>query len=147
MGYHIYPQEPGSPSARSDTDLWNHINRWVWGKSGAESSPRGTWGAGESSAIVPTLERYGQVHQDFHSKLESLGTVAQGAKAHRDEIERKLASHGHNGLAGFFGNFGFLISTTNPFIPGLGASGAVYGVLGALAVLTPFLTIYIYDFF
>lgn len=47
-------------------------------------------------------------------------------------------------LAGFFGNFGFLISTTNPFIPGLGASGAVYGVLGALAVLTPFLTIYIY---
>ena len=47
-------------------------------------------------------------------------------------------------LAGFVGNFGFLISTTNPFIPGLGASGAVYGVLGALAVLTPFLTIYIY---
>ena len=80
MGYHVYPQEPSSPSARSDTDLWNHINRWIWGKSGAESSPRGTWGAGESSAIVPTLERYGQVHQDFHSKLQSLGDVAQGAK-------------------------------------------------------------------
>ena len=112
MGYHVYPQEPGSPSAKSDTDLWNHINRWIWGKSGAESSPRGTWGAGESSAIVPTLERYGQVHQDFHSKLQSLGDVAQGAKTHRDEIESKLASHSHNGWAGFFGNLGLGLGST-----------------------------------
>ena len=119
MTYHIYPQDPGSPSARSDTDLWNHINRWIWGKSGAESSPRGDWGAGESSAIVPTLERCGQVHQDlysshqdFHSKLQSLGDVAQSAKEHRDSIESKLGSHSHNGIAGFLGGLGSGLGTT-----------------------------------
>ena len=112
MTYHIYPQDPGTPSARSDTDLWNHINRWVWGKSGAESSPRGTWGAGESTAIVPTLERYGQEHQDFHFKLQSLGDVAQSAKEHRDSIESKLGSHSHNGLGGLLGGLGAGLGTT-----------------------------------
>ena len=108
MGYHIYPQEPGSPSARSDTDLWNHINRWVWGKSGAESSPRGTWGAGESSAIVPTLERYGQEHQDIHAKLSSLG---EGST----RISESLAEHArqpHGGGGGFLGGLGSGLGTT-----------------------------------
>jgi len=112
MTYHIYPQDPGSPSARSDTDLWNHINRWIWGKSGAESSPQGNWGPSESSAIVPTLEKYGQEHQDFHFKLQSLGDVAQSAKEHRDSIESKLGSHSHNGIGGFLGGLGSGLGST-----------------------------------
>ena len=112
MTYHVYPQDPHSPSARSDTDLWNHINRWIWGKSGAESSPQGSWGAGETGAIVPTLQRYGAEHQDFHAKLSSLGNVAEEAKKHRDSIESKLGSHSHNGVGGFLGGLGSGLGST-----------------------------------
>lgn len=41
-------------------------------------------------------------------------------------------------LAGFVGNFGYFLTAVNPSIPGLGASGAVYGLIGALAVTRPF---------
>ena len=46
-------------------------------------------------------------------------------------------------LAGIIGNFGYLITSTNPYVPALGASGAIYGVMGTLAVLEPFLIVYI----
>lgn len=41
-------------------------------------------------------------------------------------------------IAGFIGNLGYFLTATNPSIPGLGASGAVYGLIGALAVTRPF---------
>ena len=31
-----YPQIPSTASARSDTYIWNHLNRYVWGKSGSQ---------------------------------------------------------------------------------------------------------------
>ena len=52
---HVYPQKIGTPSEKSDRDIWNHINRFVWGKSGAESSPVGTWSA-EPFAIKPLID-------------------------------------------------------------------------------------------
>jgi len=52
---HQYPQVVGTPSERSDRDLWNHINRYIWGKSGAESSPVGDWSA-EPYAIRPLID-------------------------------------------------------------------------------------------
>ena len=107
MTYHVYPQDPGSPSARSDTDLWNHINRWIWGKSGAESSPRGNWGAGESTAIVPTLEHYGREHQEFHGKFQDLGDAL---KAHAD------SPHNQGGGNGFLGGLGSGLASTGVII-------------------------------
>ena len=112
MTYHVYPQDPGSPSARSDTDIWNHINRWIWGKSGAESSPRGNWGAGESTAIVPTLEKYGQEHQNIHNKLLSLGESSTN-------ISKALAEHAsqpHGGGNGFLGGLGSGLASTGVII-------------------------------
>jgi len=47
-------------------------------------------------------------------------------------------------LSGFIGNLGYLITASNPFIPAIGASGAVYGLIGALATLAPFMIIFIY---
>ncbi len=103
---HVYPQHSSSPSARSDTDLWNHINRYIWGKSGSASSPVGTWSA-EKFAIRPLIdinvnkikantERFNEVH----TNLTSLGTAQTEAKKHRDSIESKLQSHSHNNGAG-----------------------------------------------
>lgn len=47
-------------------------------------------------------------------------------------------------LSGIVGSIGYMITATNQEIPAVGASGAIYGVLGALAVLTPFAMVYIY---
>ena len=47
-------------------------------------------------------------------------------------------------LSGIVGSIGYMITASNQSIPAVGASGAIYGVLGALAVLTPFAMVYIY---
>jgi len=47
-------------------------------------------------------------------------------------------------LSGVVGNLGYLLTTTNLYIPAIGASGAIYGVIGALATLEPFMLVYIY---
>jgi len=49
-------------------------------------------------------------------------------------------------LSGIAGSFGYMLTATNPLSPGLGASGAVYGVMGALAVLAPRMIIFVYGF-
>ncbi|MFQ6086205.1 MAG: rhomboid family intramembrane serine protease [Candidatus Bathyarchaeia archaeon] len=46
-------------------------------------------------------------------------------------------------LSGVVGNVGHMLTASNPFVPTIGASGAVYGVIGALAVLAPFLLVFI----
>jgi len=45
-------------------------------------------------------------------------------------------------LAGIVGSIGYLVTASNPNIPALGASGAIYGILGALAVLRPFMMVW-----
>jgi len=50
-------------------------------------------------------------------------------------------------LAGVFGNIGYLITEPIPSIPGIGASGAIYGVVGTLVVLTPFRRVFLYGLF
>ncbi|MCZ6648660.1 MAG: rhomboid family intramembrane serine protease [Thaumarchaeota archaeon] len=48
--------------------------------------------------------------------------------------------------SGIIGNLGYLVTASNPQVPAIGASGAVYGVMGALAVIAPFLLVYVYGF-
>jgi membrane associated rhomboid family serine protease len=40
-------------------------------------------------------------------------------------------------LGGIVGNFGYMVTADSPNIPGIGASGAVFGVIGSLAVIAP----------
>ncbi len=52
--------------------------------------------------------------------------------------------------AGIVGNIGYFLyayTIGDPAVPGIGASGAIYGVLGALAVLEPNLPVFAYPFF
>ena len=68
-------------------------------------------------------------------------------------LEQKLGSKRFLALyiaAGIVGNIGYWIyayTLGNPAVPGIGASGAIYGALGALAVLEPNLTVFAYPFF
>ena len=47
-------------------------------------------------------------------------------------------------VSGFFGNLLFLFTTYNPSIPAVGASGAIYGIIGSLAALRPYAIVYVY---
>ena len=47
-------------------------------------------------------------------------------------------------LSGIIGNIGYYLTAVNPHIPVVGASGAIYGIVGTLAVLEPFRLVYIY---
>jgi len=46
--------------------------------------------------------------------------------------------------SGIIGNIGYMITSVDPTIPVIGASGAIYGVMGALAVLAPLMMVFIY---
>lgn len=47
-------------------------------------------------------------------------------------------------LGGILGNVGFLLTATDPTIAGIGASGAIYGVMGALAILVPYDRVFVF---
>jgi hypothetical protein len=47
-------------------------------------------------------------------------------------------------ISGVVGNVGYLLTASDPLVPALGASGAIYGVVGTLAVLSPFTLVFIY---
>ena len=47
-------------------------------------------------------------------------------------------------LAGIIGNIGYMVSAPNSTISGIGASGAIYGIMGTLTVLEPTSTVFIY---
>ncbi len=97
-----YPQDPFSPSAKSDTDIWNNINREIFGYSGANSDPKGDWAA-NPNAIFPRVQRNQSAikvmedqHVDFQRQLNE-------AKEERDSIQEKLENkamrnHTHAGL-------------------------------------------------
>lgn len=47
-------------------------------------------------------------------------------------------------LAGIIGSIGYMITANNSSIPAIGASGAIYGVLGALAILMPRMIVWVW---
>lgn len=46
-------------------------------------------------------------------------------------------------LAGIIGNIGYMVTATDPAVAGLGASGAIYGLMGALAIIAPYDTVFV----
>ena len=50
-------------------------------------------------------------------------------------------------LSGIIGNLGYLITASDPTMPAIGASGAIYGIVGTLVVIVPFQRVYLYGFF
>lgn len=46
-------------------------------------------------------------------------------------------------LSGILGNVGYMLTSLNSQIPALGASGAIYGIMGTAAVLMPLAIVYI----
>jgi len=79
---HVYPQAAGTPSAKSDADIWRHLDTWVWGKTG------------EKGAIKPRIE---QIASESGERFESLQDQINAAKAERVSIQDKVSTHSHGG--------------------------------------------------
>lgn len=47
-------------------------------------------------------------------------------------------------LAGIAGSLGYMATASDKTIPAIGASGSIYGVLGALAVIMPFMVVWVF---
>jgi len=47
-------------------------------------------------------------------------------------------------LGGVLGNIGYMLTSTDAFTPAIGASGAIYGIMGAVAILAPTATVFVY---
>jgi len=47
-------------------------------------------------------------------------------------------------VAGIVGNFGYMLTAPGSTVAAIGASGAIYGIVGMLAVLTPMTMVYVY---
>ncbi len=45
-------------------------------------------------------------------------------------------------LSGIVGNGGYMITASNPLTPSVGASGAIYGIIGTLATIVPFTIVF-----
>jgi membrane associated rhomboid family serine protease len=45
-------------------------------------------------------------------------------------------------VSGILGNVGYMITAPSVTTPGLGASGAIYGIMGVVAILEPYATVY-----
>ena len=46
-------------------------------------------------------------------------------------------------VSGIVGNLGYYITASDPLTPAIGASGAIYGIIGALATLAPMMMVFI----
>ena len=78
---HVYPQAGGTPSAKSDADIWRHLDTWVWGKTG------------EQTAIKPMIEKHGR---ESGERFEGLQEQINAAKAERVLIQSQKAAKGHS---------------------------------------------------
>lgn len=99
-----YPQPDNSASARSDADIWNHLNQYVWGKSGAESNPKGNWAA-NPNAPVPMIAKNRASITSMEQQHVSFQNQLNAAKSERDSIQAKLdgkamLNHTHSSFGG-----------------------------------------------
>jgi len=99
-----YPQDQFSASAKSDTDIWNNINREIFGTSGAESSPKGDWAA-NPNALLPRIQRNRGSIDSMETQHVSFQNQLTDAKEERVAIQTKLdnkamRNHTHASIGG-----------------------------------------------
>ena len=83
---YTYPQLTNTASAKSDTDIWNHLNRYVWGKSGSQSSPKGSWSA-DPNAIVPNIKKNTNAIQALDTAVRQIISQGTGGGMTRQQVE------------------------------------------------------------
>lgn len=83
------------------------------------------------------------LHIDFSHLLFNMFALLLFGSA----LERMIGSRVFAALyiaSGLVGNVGYYFTAGSPVVPVLGASGAIYGVIGTLAVIEPFRVVYFY---
>jgi hypothetical protein len=83
----------------------------------------------------------------FHADLNHLVFNMFALYFFGSHLERMIGGRLYASLffiSGIVGNLGYMVTASSPKIPALGASGAIYGVIGSLAILAPFMIVLIY---
>tara|TARA_R110002020_G_scaffold83390_1_gene206551 strand:- start:135 stop:596 length:462 start_codon:yes stop_codon:yes gene_type:complete len=93
-----YPLPAGSPTEKSLTDVWNHLNQYVWGKSGAESTPAGTWSA-EKFAIRPLIDINVNKIKDNTTQLQKAISDNTKQWSSIESNKKYIETHTHNGTS------------------------------------------------
>lgn len=109
---------------QSDTDIWNHLNKWVWGKSGGESSPKGDWSAQPTALanmIKSNLSKIG-INTDTNThQWESIETNRGQIQGIQEQVT-KHASSPHGGGGSLLGGIGSGLASTGVLVlVGVGA--------------------------
>lgn len=83
------------------------------------------------------------LHANFsHLFFNLLALIMFGAY-----LERMIGSGRFTALffiSGIVGNFGYMITAPSPYVPAVGASGAIYGIIGCMAVLYPSMVVWVW---
>ena len=95
---YTYPQLKNTASAKSDTDIWNHLNRYVWGKSGSQSSPKGSWSA-DPNAIVPNIKKNTNAIQALDTAVRQIISQGTGGGMTRQEVENIVEDYHGDDIA------------------------------------------------
>ena len=93
--------------------------------------------AAQPYTILTSMFMHSGIH---HLMLNMLGLFTFGSIVEKELGERKMLVLYF--FAGLFGSFGYMLFGDSLFIPALGASGAIFGLMGAAAVLKPKLVIW-----
>ena len=95
---YTYPQQSNLSSAKSDTDIWNHLNRYVWGKSGSQSSPKGSWSA-DPNAIVPNIKKNTNAIQALDTAVRQIISQGVGGGMTRQQVENIVEDYHGDDIA------------------------------------------------
>lgn len=87
--------------------------------------------------ILTSMFMHGGIH---HLMLNMLGLFTFGSIVEHELGRKKFIILYF--FTGFFGSLGYMFFGGSPFIPALGASGAIFGLIGGAAILKPKLIIW-----
>ena len=103
---------------KSDTDIWNHLNKWVWGKSGGESSPKGDWSAQPTALANMIKSNMAKIGINTDTNTHQWDSIGQN----KDQIERvqsQVTAHAnspHGGGGSFLGGIGSGLASTGVLV-------------------------------
>ena len=95
--------QTNSMSVKSDTDIWNHINRYIWGKSGSQSSPKGNWSA-DPNAINPRINKNTNAIVALDTAVRRLISSGTGGGMTQQQVEQIVENYHGDDIALLYSN-------------------------------------------
>ena len=104
---------------QSDTDIWNHLNKWVWGKPGSESSPPGDWSS-QPTAIANLIKtNIAKIKTNMDTNTHQWTSI-EANKGQISDVQSQLTTHANTphggGGSSFLGGLGSGLASTGVLV-------------------------------